>query len=266
MKLGFIGIGNMGSVLALCAKKSMPRAEIMVSSRRPDRAEAFALANGCTATDNEHIARESEMIFLGVKPHQMKALLEELSPILAGRKDAFVLVSMAAGLSTEQLEAFVGFPCPVIRIMPNTPSMVGKGCIPYAVGRYATPEQASLLESVLESAGLVFPLEDRLMDAASSLSGCGPAFAYIFTEALADAGVACGLPRDLSLRLAAQTLSGAGEMVLQTGEHPAVLKDKVCSPGGSTIAGVSALEEHGLRNAAQQAVFAAYQKNRQLGK
>ena len=122
------------------------------------------------------------------------------------------------------------------------------------------------LEAVLQSADLVFPLADSLIDAATSVSGCGPAFAYIFMEALADAGVACGLPRDAAMAMAAQTVAGAAEMVLQTGEHPAALKDKVCSPGGSTIAGVCALEEYGLRTAAQKAVFAAFQKNRQLGK
>ena len=266
MKLGFVGIGNMGSVLALCAKKSIPGVPILVSSRTGERAEVFARSNGCTATDNHHIAEEATMIFLGVKPHQMKTLLQELSPVLSARTDSFVLVSMAAGLSVSQIEEFAGFPCPVIRIMPNTPSLVGKGCIPYALGRYATEEDASDLETVLQSADLLFPLEDRLMDAASSVSGCGPAFAYIFMEALADAGVACGLSRDVAMALSAQTLAGAAEMVLQTGEHPAALKDKVCSPGGSTIAGVCALEEHGLRNAAQKAVLAAFQKNQQLGK
>ncbi len=266
MKLGFIGIGNMGSVLALCAKKSVPGVPILVSSRTGERAEAFALANNCTAADNHRIAEEATMIFLGVKPHQMKELLQSLSPVLSSRTDSFVLVSMAAGLSVSQIEAFAGFACPVIRIMPNTPSLVGKGCIPYTLGKFATEEDASDLETVLQSADLLFPLADNLIDAASSVSGCGPAFAYIFMEALADGGVACGLPRDVSMALAAQTMAGAAEMVLQTGEHPAALKDKVCSPGGSTIAGVCALEEHGLRNAAQKAVLAAFQKNQQLGK
>lgn len=266
MKLGFIGVGNMGSVLALCAKKSVPGARILVSSRSAEKARAFALANDCIAADNTQIAQEAKMIFLGVKPHQMKALLEGLSPILSGRTDSFVLVSMAAGLSCDQIEAFAGFPCPVIRIMPNTPSLVGKGCIPYAPGRFATEEDTAELETVLQSADLLIPLSDSLMDAAASVSGCGPAFAYIFIEALADAGVACGLPRDVSLALAAQTVGGAAEMILQTGKHPAALKDAVCSPGGSTIAGVCALEEHGLRNGAQKAVLAAFQKNQQLGK
>lgn len=266
MKLGFIGIGNMGSVMALCAKKSMPGARIMVSSRSMEKAEAFALTHGCVAGDNQRIAEECTMIFLGVKPQQVKPLLDTLSPILSARTDSFVLVSMAAGLSTEQLESFVTFPCPAIRIMPNTPALVGKGSIPYVLGKYATEEDAVTLRSVLKSAGMVYALAENLMDAATSVSGCGPAFAYIFMEALADAGVACGLPRDAAMTMAAQTVAGAAEMVLQTGEHPGVLKDKVCSPGGSTIAGVCALEEHGLRNAAQQAVFAAFQKNRQLGK
>ncbi len=266
MKLGFIGIGNMGSVMAICAKKSSPGAQILVSSRSREKAETFAKSNGFIAADNHRIAEECSMIFLGVKPHQMKSLLEVLSPILASRTDSYILVSMAAGLSTEQLESFVGIPCPIIRIMPNTPSMVGKGCIPYALGKYAAEEDAADLEAVLQSADLVFPLSDALMDAATSVSGCGPAFAYIFMESLADGGVACGLPRDVAMAMAAQTVAGAAEMILQTGEHPASLKDKVCSPGGSTIAGVCALEEYGLRNAAQKAVFAAFHKNQQLGK
>ncbi len=266
MKLGFIGIGNMGSVMALCAGRSMPGATIYVSSRTGETARAFAEENGFVFSDNRQIAEECAMIFLGVKPYGIKPLLEELSPILENRTDSYILISMAAGISTEQLESYVGIPCPVIRIMPNTPSLVGKGCIPYALGQFATEEDAADLEAVLQSADLVFPLADGLIDGATAVSGCGPAFAYIFMEALADAGVACGLPRDVSLAIAAQTLSGAAEMVLQTGEHPAVLKDKVCSPGGSTIAGVCALEEHGLRNAAQKAVLASFRKNKELGK
>lgn len=265
-KIGFIGIGNMGSVLASCAKKSIASAEILVSSHSGHRAKTFALDHGCTATDNAQIAKEADMIFLGVKPHQINALLDSLRPTLSVREDRYILVSMAAGLSTEQLDSFVGLPCPVIRIMPNTPAMVGKGSIPYALGQYATEEDAAALRQTLAEAGIVFPLADSLIDAATSVSGCGPAFAYIFIEALADAGVACGLPRDIALSLAAQTVGGAAQMVLQTGEHPGVLKDKVCSPGGSTIAGVCALEEHGLRNAAEKAVFAAFQKNQKLGK
>ncbi len=266
MKIGFIGIGNMGGTLAAIARKSVPEAQILVSSRSEEKAVTFAAAHDCTASDNPTIASEARMIFLGVKPHQMKDLLKSLSPILSARTDSFVLVSMAAGLSCEQIEEFSGCCCPVIRIMPNTPSLVGKGCIPYAVGKYATAEDAAELEAVLQLADLIFPLDDSLMDAASSVSGCGPAFCYIFIEAMADAGVACGLPRDVALALSAQAMAGAAEMVLQTGEHPAALKDAVCSPGGSTIAGVCALEEHGLRSATQKAVLAAYAKNQQLGK
>ena len=266
MKIGFIGIGNMGSVLAQCALQSVPTAQIMVSSCNPEKAQAFALANNCIATDNRQIAEEAKMIFLGVKPHQMKGVLESLSPIFEDRTDSYVLVSMAAGLSCSQIESFINCSCPVIRIMPNTPSLVGKGCIPYALGKFATEEDAAELETVLQNADFIFPLADEYMDAASAVSGCGPAFAYVFMEALSDAGVACGLPRDVSMALAAQTVAGAAEMVLQTGEHPGALKDAVCSPGGSTIAGVLALEEHGLRSAAQKAVLAAYAKNLQLGK
>ena len=265
-KIGFIGIGNMGGALAQAVSRTVPGNYILVCSRNMAHAEAFAEENYFTLSGKTQIAKEADVIFLGVKPHQVAGVLEDLSPILAERETPYLLVSMAAGVECKQMEALLAGEAHLIRIMPNTPVLVGAGAIPYCLGTHATGEDAELLLSLLEYGGKLLELPEALMDAASSVSGCGPAFVYLFIEAMADAGVACGLPRATAMELAAQTLVGAAEMVLQTGEHPAALKDKVCSPGGSTIAGVCALEEHGLRNAVQKAVLAAFHKNQQLGK
>lgn len=264
-RIGFIGVGNMGGTLALVAKESVGAARILVSSRTMEKAEQFASAYGFTPLSNQALAESADIIFLGVKPQKMQGLFEEIAPVLNKRSDRFVLVSMAAGLTTDQICRMAGADHPVLRIMPNTPSLYGKGCIPYCANPAATEADCAELEKLLLAAGWVSPLAESLMDAAGAVSGCGPAFAYIFMEALADGGLACGLPRDTAQTLAAQTLLGAAEMVLKSGKHPAKLKDEVCSPGGSTIAGVHALEKNGFRNAAQEAVYAACNRSKELG-
>lgn len=264
--IGFIGVGSMGGTLAVASAKAVGQEQILVSSRTREKAEAFAARHGFTAGDNADIARRAEWIFLGVKPHLMKGMLAGIAPVLAERTDRFVLVSMAAGLTTDQIQDFAGGDYPVLRIMPNTPSLVGQGIIQYCGNQAITSEDCSAFCAILSHAGLLDPIEERLMDAASAISGCGPAFVYQFIEAMADGAVACGIPRDKALRYAAQTVVGAGLMVLETGKHPGALKDAVCSPGGSTIRGVLALEENGLRHAAASAVLAAYEKNQMLGK
>lgn len=262
MKIGFIGVGNMGGALA----QRVRGGELLVSSRTMEKAQAFAAAYGGRPCSNGTLAAEAEVIFLGVKPQKMCGLFAEIAPILRKRSDRFVLVSMAAGLTAAQIETMAGCPCPVLRIMPNTPSLYGKGTVPYCKNAYATEEDARILEQLLAETGWVFPLGEELMDAAGAVSGCGPAFAYLFVEALADGGVACGLPRETAQKLAAQMLSGAAEMVLLSGKHPALLKDEVCSPGGSTIAGVRTLEEGAFRASVHNAVIAACDRSKELGK
>lgn len=264
-RIGFIGVGNMGGALARVASQITGAEHITVSSRTTEKAAAFAAELGCRAADNKTLAAQAQMIFLGVKPQKMAELLRELSPVLAKREDRFVLVTMAAGLSTEQIAQMVGLPCPVLRIMPNTPCLVGAGLIPYCGNDLATQEDFCRLEEILSAAGKVTPLPESLIDAAGALCGCGPAFVYLYAEALADGAVACGLPRATAMEYAARTLIGAGEMLLQTGKHPSLLKDEVCSPAGSTIEGVMTLEQHGLRSGAQAAVLAAYRRNLALG-
>ena len=262
--IGFIGTGNMGSAIAKAAAKSGLAETILLSNRTPAKAAALAeeLPGGALST-NEEIARSAQLIFLGVKPQMMAGVLEGISPALGGRDDRYILVTMAAGLTCEKIRKMAGLDCPVIRMMPNTPSAVGAGVVQYC-GLGVSEEELERFAALMAPAGLVDRVEERLIDAASAVSGCGPVFTYLFIEAMADGGVACGLPRDKALRYAAQMVIGAGRLALEGRKHPGALKDAVCSPGGTTIQGVRTLEERGFRAAAMDAVIAAYEKTLKL--
>lgn len=262
--IGFIGTGNMGSAIAWAAAWSKQSERVLLSNRTQAKAEALAAQlPGAAPSTNEEIARTAQMIFLGVKPQMVQLVLSPLEPILRQRKDRFILVTMAAGLSCERIRDIVDMDCPVIRMMPNTPASIGAGVIQYC-GLGVTMEELDSFAALLAPAGLVDPVPESLIDAASAVSGCGPAFAYLFLEALADGGVACGLPRDKAVAYAAQMAEGAARMVLESGKHPGELKDAVCSPSGTTIQGVRVLEERGFRAAAMDAVIAAYEKTLKL--
>ena len=263
-KVGFIGAGNMGGALASAAAKT-ENTEIYLTDKDELKAEALAEKIGATATSDEKIAKVCDIIFLGVKPNIVEAALEPIADIIAKREDV-TLVSMAAGVSIEKIEKCVSSPTPVIRIMPNTPVAVGEGMILYSRGSAVTDGQVSDFLSVMSKAGRLDLIDERLIDAGSALSGCGPAFVYMFIEALADGAVECGLPRDKAMLYAASTLAGAAKMVLESGTHPGALKDAVCSPGGSTIEGVHALEDGAFRGTVIDAVSAAYEKTKKLGK
>ena len=266
-QFGFIGTGNMGGALAAAVCRRTAPEGVVLTNRTPGKAEALADKLGCAfSADNAAVARESRFLFLGVKPQMMAGMLAGIAPVLRERTDRFVLVTMAAGLTCGQIRAMAGGDWPVVRIMPNTPAAVGQGLILFSPAPDVTPEEAGELAAALAGGGLVEPLDEGLMDAGCSVSGCGPAFVCQFIEALADGGVACGVPRDKALRFAAQTLMGTAALMLSTGQHPGQLKDAVCSPGGSTIAGVLAAEEAGLRAAVSGAVTAAFRRNRELGK
>lgn len=268
--IGFIGTGNMGSAVATAAVKSGRAESILLSNKTRAKAEKVAedlkaiTENSApsmtviTGTNNE-IAKKCDLIFLGVKPQFMTAMLEGIQADLAARTDRFVLCTMAAGLTCERISELAGGNYPVLRIMPNTPAAIGHGVTQYC-GKDVTEEELAELEAVLTPSGQVVRVEERLIDASSAVSGCGPAFAYMFAEALADGGVACGLPRAQALKFAAGMLEGAAELLLESGKHPGELKDAVCSPGGSTIQGVRKLEENGFRGAVIDAVIAAYEK------
>lgn len=262
--IGFIGTGNMGSAIAWAAAWSKQAQRVLLANRTPIKAESLAAQlPGAALSTNEEIARTAQLIFLGVKPQMMQLVLSPLEPILRKREDRFILVTMAAGLSCERIQDIVDMDCPVIRMMPNTPAAIGAGVIQYC-GLGVTMEELDSFAALLQPAGLVDPVPEGLIDAASAVSGCGPAFAYLFIEALADGGVACGLPREKAVAYAAQMAEGAARMVLESGKHPGELKDAVCSPGGTSIQGVRTLEERGFRAAAMDAVIAAYEKTLKL--
>lgn len=262
----FIGTGNMGGALARAAAWKLPKEEIFLSNRTAAKAEALAAELGCASGSVAQAAQEGRYVILGVKPQMMGKLLAEIAPVLAARTDRFVLVSMATGLTMERIAEMAGGAYPVIRIMPNTPCTVGEGMVLYNANEYVTDgELAEFLEG-LSGAGLFDRLEEYLIDAGCAVSGCGPAFVCLLMEALADGGVSCGLSRKQSLLYAAQMVKGTAALQIATGEHPGAMKDAVCSPGGSTIAGVRVLEERGFRVAAIDAVIAALEKNKELGK
>ena len=264
--LSFIGTGAMGSALARAAGQNTPPEKILLSNRTAEKAERLAAELGCAAGSVTDAAEKAEYIFLGVKPQMMPGLLSEIGPVLAKRTNRFLLVTMAAVLTMERIGELSGGTYPIIRIMPNTPCAAGAGLILYDANCLVTAAELDRFTAAMSGAGVLDRLEERLIDAGSAVSGCGPAFAYLFIEALADGGTACGLPRQKALLYAAKMAEGAARLLLETGQHPGVLKDAVCSPGGSTIAGVRALEEHGFRAAAMSAVIAAAERTAELGK
>ncbi len=262
---GFIGTGNMGGALARATAKSVAPQNIYLADACAEKAAALAGEVGCNAVSVAQLAESCRFIFLGVKPQVMATMLSEIAPVLKSRKQDFVLVSMAAGVCIADIRKMAGGDYPVIRIMPNIPASVGGGVILYDNTDNVSQEQVTAFREALAAAGLVDPLPEKLIDAGSALSGCGPAFVSLFIEALADGAVACGLTRQQATAYACQTLIGTAQMV-QGGMHPGALKDAVCSPGGSTIAGVAALEQGGLRAAVMDAVAAAFERTRELGK
>lgn len=263
---GFIGCGNMGGALAAAVARSAPNAKLLLCDACAEKAASLALALGAEATDLEAVALQSDHLFLGVKPQTLPALFETLTPLLSRREVAPVLISMAAGISLSTLSGYVGEGTPIIRIMPNMPASVGEGMILYTPNASVSEPALAVFLAAMSGAGMLDRIDEEKIDAASALSGCGPAFVYLFAEALADGAVACGLPRDKALLYASQTLAGASKMLLETGMHPAALKDAVCSPGGTTIEGVKALEDGAFRAATMQAVIAAYEKTLKMGK
>ena len=267
-QLGFIGVGNMGGALARAAGTATTPKQIIVANRTPAKAAALAQELGCAAGDAKTVAATAKYIFLGVKPKDMAPCLEDIAPVLVHREqeqDRFVLVSMAAGLDTAAIQRLAGHPWPVIRLCPNTPVGVGKGLVAWCE-RDTRPGDAQTLIEAMAGAGLWDACPENLMDAASVIGGCTPAFAYMFIEALADGAVACGMPRAKALDYAAAAVEGAAALARADGRHPGALKDAVCSPGGSTIQGVLTLERSAFRAAASDAVIAAVEKTKTMGK
>ncbi len=239
-------------------------ADVIAADPVPAALEAFAKAvpGAKVGASNADVARQATLVVLAVKPQQIPAALGEIKSSLSERH---LVVSIAAGVRMQTLAAGLPKGVRLARVMPNTPCLVGQSASGYALGSTATPEDAQALQRLLEAVGVAYRVDEKLLDAVTGLSGSGPAFVFVAIEALSDGGVRMGLPRDVALALAAQTVKGAAEMVLSTGQHPAVLKDQVASPGGTTIAGLAAMEQGGVRSGLIAAVEAATRRSVELG-
>lgn len=266
MRFGFIGAGRMATALAkgfLSADLAQPN-DVVASDAIAAACQEFARATGGRAmANNRQTAANCDVLFLAVKPQQMVEVLADLHGQLT---PGHLVISIAAGIPLKAISQGLGAGPRLVRVMPNTPCLVGSGASAYCLGPGATAADGELVTRLLSAVGEAVQTPEKLLDAVTGLSGSGPAFVYVMIEALSDGGVNMGLPRDIATTLAAQTVLGAARMVLSTGEHPGVLKDQVASPGGTTIAGLQALEEHGLRAALIAAVEAATQRSIDLGK
>lgn len=263
--VGFIGTGNMGGALASAAVKAVPPSSVYLYDRFTQKADDLAFRLGCNSVSLQEVSQCS-YIFLGVKPQMMEDMLNELSPLLRSRNDGFVLVSMAAGVTMASIQALVGQRYPVIRIMPNMPVSVGAGMIQYDTTENVTESQLRDFLECMAHAGALDKLPETLIDAGTSVASCGPAFAFYFIEALTQGGIACGLPEEKASLYAKQMLFGSAELALKSDRQPSALREAVCSPGGSTIEGIYALQNGNFFDTVIQAVKASYRRNQELGK
>lgn len=263
-RIGFIGAGQM----AMALSQAFVKAQLVAGERllahdvSPQAAERFAAATGgAIAHGNAAVVAAADVVFLAVKPQHMAEVLRDIRPEVTGKS---LFVSIAAGIRLQTLAEGLGSDARLIRVMPNTPCLIGQGACAYSAGPKATAADRQLIGQLLDAVGVAVEIDEKLLDAVTGLSGSGPAFIYMVIEALADGGVRMGLPRSTALTLAAQTVRGAAEMVMTSQDHPAVLKDRVASPGGTTIAGIEALEAGGLRATLIAAVAAATRRSAEL--
>lgn len=264
VRVGVLGAGKMGSILldAFLTNRLLRPEQMAATVRDAGRAEALSRQWGIrVGCDNRAVAEAADLLLLGVKPGQVTELLREIRPALRAET---VLVSLAASVKTRAIEEAAGLEAAVIRAMPNTPATVGEGMTALCAGRFCTEGALALATQMFATVGRTVVVEEKHMDAVTGLSGSGPAFLYIIIEALAEAGVNVGLPRDVATLLAAQTTLGSAKMVLETGAHPALLKDAVTTPAGCTVDGILELEEGGLRVTLIKAVKRATQRAREL--
>jgi pyrroline-5-carboxylate reductase len=266
LRIAFVGAGRMATALArgLITAGVTRSQDVVASDVSPDARLGFESATSATtASSNQEAVRNRDVIVLAVKPQTMAAVLAEIAGDVTADQ---LVISIAAGIPLATLSEALGEQTRLIRVMPNTPCLVGEGAAAFARGGAATEEDARLVESLLSTVGLAIEVPESQLDAVTGLSGSGPAYCFEIIEALSDGGVRQGLTRDVATRLAAQTLLGAGRMVLETGLHPGELKDAVTSPGGTTIYGLHALERGGLRSALMDAVEAATLRSQELGR
>jgi pyrroline-5-carboxylate reductase len=264
VRVAILGAGKMGGILLQAfLKNNLLHAEQLIATvQHPDRAQALSAQFGVEVdTDNLAAAKQADVILLGVKPIQVPAVVNEIAPALTPKK---MLLSFAASVKTSAIEDAAGCNLAVVRAMPNTPAMLAAGITALCPGRFVSPEQMATAQRIFSTVGRTVVVDEKHMDAVTGLSGSGPAFMYIVIEALAEAGVNVGLPRDVATLLAAQTVYGSARMVLETGYHPALLKDQVTTPAGCTVDGILELEEGGLRVTLIKAVKRATMRAREL--
>jgi pyrroline-5-carboxylate reductase len=265
LKIGFLGAGKMATALArgFVHAGLVKPADLAAADPFPAAREQFAAETGAkTMAINLEVAREAKLLIVATKPDQVTAVLGDIAGAIT---PDHLLISIAAGVTLSKLEGALPPGTRVVRVMPNTPALLGAGAAAFALGHSATAADGEMAQKLLSSVGMALPVKESLLDAVTGLSGSGPAYVYQFIEALSDGGVAAGLPRETATQLAAQTVLGSAKMVLETGRHPGVLKDEVTSPGGTTIEGVHELEKGGFRAAVMGAVRAAADKSRKLG-
>ncbi|MEO6054856.1 MAG: pyrroline-5-carboxylate reductase [Chthoniobacterales bacterium] len=263
MKFAFIGAGKMASALirGMLAKPICSAADIVVSSHGKERLEKLASATGVTmASDNKQAVSGADIVVLCVKPPDARQIISALSNDLGGK----LLISIVTGLKLSKMEELASGDCRCIRVMPNTPVMVGAGASAYSSAKNAQPADIDIVKTIFGSLGVIEEVQEDQMDAVTALSGSGPAYVYLMIEALTDAGVATGLTPDLAQKLAVQTVAGAAEMVLQTGQHPKPLREMVTSPNGTTAAALAVMESHDFRGLIAQAVAAAAHRAKEL--
>lgn len=265
LTIGFIGAGRMATALAqgLISSGFVSAERVVATDVVPAALDVFAEQTAARVVESTStVISESDVIFLAVKPQQMTQVLDGLSTLL---EDRHLIISIAAGLPLSVYESALGSNRRIVRVMPNTPCLVSTCAAGFSTGGSATDGDAELVEAMLATVGVAVQVDEKLLDAVTGLSGSGPAYVYQIIEAMSDGGVRVGLPRDMATKLAAQTVLGAARMVLETGQHPGALKDAVTSPGGTTIAGIHALEAGGLRGTLIDAIQAATERSQELG-
>ncbi len=266
LRIGILGAGQMATALARGWSNAglVPAGAGLASDPSPEARGNFARGSGWRAVpDNRVVCIESDVVVLAVKPQMVSAVLAEIRHVLESRH---LLVSIAAGATIQKLVELTAPDTRIIRVMPNTPCLIGASAAGYSPGANATADDIALVDRLFNAVGKAFKLSEHLLDAVTGLSGSGPAFVYLMIEAMSDGGVRAGLPREVATALAAQTVLGSARMVLETGLHPGQLKDMVASPAGTTIAGLHALERGGVRAALMDAIVAASNRATELGK
>ena len=264
MKIGFIGGGNMAGAIigGMIEKKVYAPNQVMASGKDADSLNHLYNKYGIEVTDdNKKIMDWADVVFLSVKPQVLPCVIAEISPWV---KNEQLFISIAAGKTIQWIEHEFGKAVKLVRVMPNTPALVGEGCTGLCANEKVSEEELALAKTIFDSCGTSYQVPEHLMDVVGAIAGSAPAFVFMFMEAMADAAVAGGMPRDLAYKMASQTVLGSGKLMLETGNHPGKLKDMVCSPGGTTICGVKVLEEQGMRGAIMDALDSCIEKSKKI--